>query len=324
VKELTREDLLRAYRTMRTIREFEERVHTEFATGDIPGFVHLYAGEEASATGVCMHLNDNDRIASTHRGHGHCIAKGMGTKTMMAEIYGRRTGVCGGKGGSMHVADLDVGMMGANGIVGGGGPLICGAALAAKMKGSDGVGVCFFGDGASNQGMILESLNLATVWRLPAVFVAENNGYAEATSSKFSVACDNIADRAGGFGMPGVVVDGHDFFAVYEAAGEAIARARKGGGPTLLELKLNRYYGHFEGDQQTYRGPDEVKRLRETRDCLMLFARRVTEDGTLDRDELDAIDREVGAEIEEAVGFSKSSPKPGAADLLTDVYVAYP
>jgi pyruvate dehydrogenase E1 component alpha subunit len=324
VKELTREDLLRAYRTMRTIREFEERVHTEFATGDIPGFVHLYAGEEASATGVCMHLNDNDRIASTHRGHGHCIAKGMGTKTMMAEIYGRRTGVCGGKGGSMHVADLDVGMMGANGIVGGGGPLICGAALAAKMKGSDGVGVCFFGDGASNQGMILESLNLATVWRLPAVFVAENNGYAEATSSKFSVACDNIADRAGGFGMPGVVVDGHDFFAVYEAAGEAIARARKGGGPTLLEVKLNRYYGHFEGDQQTYRGPDEVKRLRETRDCLMLFARRVTEDGTLDRDELDAIDREVGAEIEEAVGFSKSSPKPGAADLLTDVYVAYP
>ena len=324
MKELTREDLLRAYRTMRTIREFEERVHTEFATGDIPGFVHLYAGEEASATGVCMHLNDNDRIASTHRGHGHCIAKGMGTKTMMAEIYGRRTGVCGGKGGSMHVADLDVGMMGANGIVGGGGPLICGAALAAKMKGSDGVGVCFFGDGASNQGMILESLNLATVWRLPAVFVAENNGYAEATSSKFSVACDNIADRAGGFGMPGVVVDGHDFFAVYEAAGEAIARARKGGGPTLLELKLNRYYGHFEGDQQTYRGPDEVKRLRETRDCLMLFARRVTEDGTLDRDELDAIDREVGAEIEEAVGFSKSSPKPGAADLLTDVYVAYP
>ena len=299
-------------------------MHTEFATGDIPGFVHLYAGEEASATGVCMHLNDNDRIASTHRGHGHCIAKGMGTKTMMAEIYGRGTGVCGGKGGSMHVADLDVGMMGANGIVGGGGPLICGAALAAKMKGSDGVGVCFFGDGASNQGMILESLNLATVWRLPAVFVAENNGYAEATSSKFSVACDNIADRAGGFGMPGVVVDGHDFFAVYEAAGEAIARARKGGGPTLLEVKVNRYYGHFEGDQQTYRGPDEVKRLRETRDCLMLFARRVTEDGTLDRDELEAIDREVGAEIEEAVGFSKSSPKPGAADLLTDVYVAYP
>jgi pyruvate dehydrogenase E1 component alpha subunit len=308
---------------MRTIREFEERVHVEFATGDIPGFVHLYAGEEASATGVCMHLNDKDRIGSTHRGHGHCIAKGMDVRTMMAEIYGRKTGVCGGKGGSMHVADLDLGMMGANGIVGGGGPLICGAALAAKMKGTDGVGVCFFGDGASNQGTILESLNLATVWRLPALFVAENNGYAESTSPKFSVSCDNIADRAGGFGMPGAVVDGHDFFAVYEAAGEAIERARKGGGPTLLEVKINRYYGHFEGDQQTYRGPDEVKHLRETRDCLMLFGRRVTNAGEIRQDELETIDREVRDEIEDAVKFAKDSPKPGTQDLLTDVYVAY-
>ena len=324
MNQLDQEALLRAYRTMRTIREFEERVHVEFATGDIPGFVHLYAGEEASATGVCMHLNDNDRIASTHRGHGHCIAKGMDVHSMMAEIYGRRSGVCGGKGGSMHVADLDLGMMGANGIVGGGGPLICGAALAAKMKGTDGVGVCFFGDGASNQGTILEALNLATVWRLPAIFVAENNGYAEATSPKFSVACDNIADRAGGFGMPGAVVDGHDFFAVYEAAGEAIDRARKGGGPTLLEMKINRYYGHFEGDQQTYRGPDEVKRLRETKDCLMLFGRRVTGSGEISQDQPDAIDREVREQIEEAVKSAKGAPKPGAEDLLTDVYVAYP
>ncbi len=324
MNQLDQEALLRAYRTMRTIREFEERVHVEFATGDIPGFVHLYAGEEASATGVCMHLNDNDRIASTHRGHGHCIAKGMDVHSMMAEIYGRRSGVCGGKGGSMHVADLDLGMMGANGIVGGGGPLICGAALAAKMKGTDGVGVCFFGDGASNQGTILEALNLATVWRLPAIFVAENNGYAEATSPKFSVACDNIADRAGGFGMPGAVVDGHDFFAVYEAAGEAIDRARKGGGPTLLEMKINRYYGHFEGDQQTYRGPDEVKRLRETKDCLMLFGRRVTGSGEISQDQLDAIDREVREQIGEAVKSAKGAPKPGAEDLLTDVYVAYP
>lgn len=324
MNQLDQEALLRAYRTMRTIREFEERVHVEFATGDIPGFVHLYAGEEASATGVCMHLNDNDRIASTHRGHGHCIAKGMDVHSMMAEIYGRRSGVCGGKGGSMHVADLDLGMMGANGIVGGGGPLICGAALAAKMKGTDGVGVCFFGDGASNQGTILEALNLATVWRLPTIFVAENNGYAEATSPKFSVACDNIADRAGGFGMPGAVVDGHDFFAVYEAAGEAIERARKGRGPTLLEMKINRYYGHFEGDQQTYRGPDEVKRLRETKDCLMLFGRRVTGSGEISQDQLDAIDREVREQIEDAVQAAKGASKPGVEDLLTDVYVAYP
>ncbi len=321
--QLNREDLLRAYRTMRTIREFEERLHVEFATGEIPGFVHLYAGEEASATGVCMHLRPDDYIASTHRGHGHCIAKGMDVAPMMAEIYGKATGICGGKGGSMHVADLHVGMMGANGIVGGGGPLICGAALAAKMKGTDGVAVCFFGDGASNQGMILEAMNLATVWRLPVIFAAENNGYAEATASKFSVACDNIADRAGGFGMPGVIVDGHDFFAVFEAAGEAVARARKGGGPTLLEVKVNRYYGHFEGDQQTYRPTDEVRKLRETRDCLMLFSQRVTSAGLLEAAALEAIDREVQAAIEASVRAAKAAPKPAPEALLTDVYVAY-
>src|SRR3954452_8664815 len=222
---LTKPQLLQAYTTMRTIREFEERLHTEFASGAIPGFVHLYAGEEAAATGVCMHLNDHDCIASTQRGHGHCIAKGMDVNGMMAEIWGKRTGVCHGKGGSMHVADLSIGMMGANGIVGGGGPLICGAALGAKRKGNKGVAVCFFGDGASNQGAIFESMNLASVWRLPAVFVAENNGYAESTASSWSVACGNIADRASAFGMPGTLVDGFDFFAVYEAADVAIRRA---------------------------------------------------------------------------------------------------
>ena len=182
-KALTREQLLSAYRTMRTIREFEERVHEEFATGEIPGFVHLYAGEEASAVGVCSNLDDRDTIASTHRGHGHCIAKGVDVNEMMAEIYGRQTGTCHGKGGSMHIADLSKGMLGANGIVGGGPPLICGTALAAKLKGTGGVSVAFFGDGASNQGTTLESMNLASVWNLPAIFVAENNGYAETTSS---------------------------------------------------------------------------------------------------------------------------------------------
>src|SRR5215475_6170321 len=194
-KALTREQLLSAYRMMRAIREFEERVHAEFATGEIPGFVHLYAGEEASAVGVCSHLDDRDAIASTHRGHGHCIAKGVDPVGMMAEIYGKSTGSCRGKGGSMHIADLSKGMLGANGIVGGGPPLICGRALASKHKGDGGVAVAFFGDGASNQGTTLESLNLATVWNLPAIFVAENNGYAEATSSTWSVASDNIADR---------------------------------------------------------------------------------------------------------------------------------
>lgn len=321
---LSKDDLLGAYRTMRMIREFEERVHTEFATGAIPGFVHLYAGEEASATGVMMHLRREDYIASTHRGHGHCIAKGMDVESMMAEIYGKRTGVCHGKGGSMHVADLELGMMGANGIVGAGGPLVCGAALAAKIKHTDNVAVCFFGDGASNQGTIFEAMNLASVWNLPAIFVAENNGYAEATSPNFSVACDNIADRAAGFGMPGVIVDGFDFFAAYEAAGEAIARARQGRGPSLVEMKFMRYFGHFEGDAQTYRAKDEVKALRETRDCLKRFAERVTSTGEVEASELAAIDAEVAARIEQAVTQAQRDPKPTEADLLTNVYASYP
>jgi TPP-dependent pyruvate/acetoin dehydrogenase alpha subunit len=314
--------LLAAYRMMRTIREFEERVHQEFATGEIPGFVHLYAGEEASAVGVCMHLDERDSIASTHRGHGHCIAKGVDPKAMMAEIYGRQTGSCHGKGGSMHIADLSRGMLGANGIVGGGPPLICGTALAAKLQGTGGVGVAFFGDGASNQGTTLEALNLATVWNLPAVFVAENNGYAEATSSTWSVAADNIADRAAGFGMPGVIVDGFDFFAVNEAAGEAIQRAREGGGPTLIEVKFTRYFGHFEGDQQRYRG-DEVAQARATLDCLLQFRRRVVDAGHLAPAQLDDVDAEVGTLIDEAVAEAKAAPKPTISDLTTDVYVSY-
>lgn len=320
---LTRESLLQAYRTMRTIREFEERVHVDFATGEIPGFVHLYAGEEASATGICMHLNRDDYIASTHRGHGHCIAKGVDPVGMMAEIWGKRTGTCKGKGGSMHIADLEVGMLGANGIVGGGGPLICGTALASKLRGSNNVGVCFFGDGASNQGTIFEAMNLAAVWKLPVIFVGENNGYAEATSSNFSVACENIADRASAFGMPGVITDGFDFFAVHEAAGEAIKRAREGGGPTLLEVKLSRYYGHFEGDQQTYRAPGEVQKLRETKDCLMQFARRVTSRGELSMAELEAIDVEVKTLIDASVVKAKADPLPLPEDLMADVYVSY-
>lgn len=320
---LTREDLLQAYRTMRTIREFEERVHVDFATGEIPGFVHLYAGEEASATGICAHLNRDDYIASTHRGHGHCIAKGVDPVGMMAEIWGKRTGTCKGKGGSMHIADLEVGMLGANGIVGGGGPLICGTALASKIRGSNNVGVCFFGDGASNQGTIFEAMNLAAVWKLPVLFVCENNGYAEATSSNFSVPCENIADRASAFGMPGVIADGFDFFAVHEAAGEAIKRAREGGGPTLLEVKLSRYYGHFEGDQQTYRAPGEVQKLRETKDCLMQFTRRVTSRGELSMAELEAIDAEVKTMIDASVVKAKADPVPSPEDLMADVYVSY-
>ncbi len=321
--ELGKDRLLEAYRLMKTIREFEDRVHTEFATGDIPGFVHLYAGEEASAIGVCMHLSNADRIASTHRGHGHCIGKGVDVRGMMAEIFGKKTGVCGGKGGSMHIADLEMGMMGANGIVGAGPPLICGAALSAKIRGTDEVAVAFVGDGASNQGTTLESLNLAKIWNLPVVFVAENNGYAEATSWKYSVGAESIAARAGAFGMPAVVVDGHDFFAVYEAAGEAIKRARDGGGPAFIECRVNRYYGHFEGDAQTYRGPDEVDKIRAERDCIDGFVQTATAAFGIEKDEFDTIDQEIAELIDSSVTAARSDPRPQASDLMTDVYVSY-
>ena len=321
--QLTKERLLKAYRSMKTIREFEERLHAEFATGEIPGFVHLYAGEEAIAVGLCLHLDDNDKIASTHRGHGHCIAKGCDVHGMMAEIFGKKDGLCGGKGGSMHIADLELGMMGANGIVGGGPPLACGAALAAKRQGDKGVAVAFVGDGGSNQGTTLESLNLASIWQLPCIFVIENNGYAEATSSKYSVAGADVAARAQGFNMPGVTVDGHDFCAVSDAAEQAIDRAREGGGPTLIECKVNRYFGHFEGDAQTYRGPDEVKNLRESRDCIANFAGSLTSSSLVTADELAKIDEEVKALIDDAVDQAKKAAEPDTADLLTDVYVSY-
>jgi len=320
---LDKQGLLEAYRTMRTIREFEERLHNEFAKGDIPGFVHLYAGEEASGTGIMMHLNDRDRIASTHRGHGHCIAKGVDVKAMMGEIYGKAMGSCRGKGGSMHIADLSKGMMGANGILGAGAPLACGAALAAKFRGDGGVGISFVGDGASNQGMFLESLNLAAVWNLPAIFVVENNGYAESTSRDYAVAVDSYVDRAAGFGLPGVTVDGTDFFAVYEAAGEVIKRARDGGGPSLLECKMIRFFGHFEGDAQTYRGKGEVEDIRANKDCIKLFQARIKEAGVISQAEFDHIDRQVLDLIEQSVVEAKAAPLPAPAELLTDVYVAY-
>jgi pyruvate dehydrogenase E1 component alpha subunit len=320
---IPKERLVWAYRTMRTIREFEERLHVEFATGDIPGFVHLYAGEEAIAAGVCAHLGEEDYVASTHRGHGHAIAKGCDVTAMMLEIFGRRDGLCRGKGGSMHIADVDRGMLGANGIVGGGPPMVCGVGLSAKVRGTRQVGVAFVGDGGSNQGTFLESLNLASVWNLPCVFVVENNGYAEATSSRYHQGGVDVAKRADGFQLPGVVVDGHDFFAVYEAAGEAVARARAGGGPSLLECKVNRYYGHFEGDQQTYRAPGEVEQVRATRDCLDQFVRRVTARGALDEAELEAIDTEARAAIDDAVGEARVAELPAEQDLLTDVYVRY-
>jgi acetoin:2,6-dichlorophenolindophenol oxidoreductase subunit alpha len=318
----SRQFLLESYRSMATIRRFEDRVHDEFANGKIPGFVHLYAGEEASAVGVCSQLDSRDAIASTHRGHGHCIAKGCDVVAMMKEIYGRRDGLCGGKGGSMHIADLAKGMLGANGIVGGGPPLICGAALTAKYLKTGGVAVAFVGDGGSNQGTTLESYNLAKVWQLPVIFVVEDNGYAESTASGWSVGGSQLG-RAAGFGMPGLEVDGFDFFAVYDTAREAIERARDGGGPSLIHAQLSRYYGHFEGDAMTYRAQGEVAKLREEKDSLKIFRKQVTSAAVLEHGDLDAVDGEVATLIDKAVAASEAAAMPMAADLTTDVYVRY-
>jgi TPP-dependent pyruvate/acetoin dehydrogenase alpha subunit len=321
--QMNRETLLKAYRDMVTIRRFEERVQEEFSKGSIPGFVHLYAGQEASAVGVCTHLGPKDHIASTHRGHGHSIAKGCNVTGMMAELFARKSGLCGGKGGSMHIADLDVGMLGANGIVGGGPPLVVGAALAAKTLGTTNVAVAFTGDGASNQGTTFEALNLAVVLRLPAIFIFENNGYGEYTAASYAVGSRDIAGRAAGFGMPAAKVNGDDFFAVHEAAREAVERARGGGGPSAIEVDTCRFYGHHSGDAQLYRGKDEVRRLREERDCLKLFRSRVGDAGLLEASELDAVDSDVAALIDQAVAAAKAAPPPDAAALLSDVYVSY-
>jgi pyruvate dehydrogenase E1 component alpha subunit len=321
--QLSREELIRAYRSMVTIRRFEERVQEEFSKGGIPGFVHLYAGEEASAVGMCQHLGPKDYIASTHRGHGHSIAKGCDVVGMMCELFARESGLCGGKGGSMHIADLHQGMLGANGIVGGGPPLVVGAALTAKTLGTATVAVCFSGDGASNQGTTFEALNMAVVLRLPAVFVFENNQYGEGTGVGYAVGSHDIAGRAGGFGMPAVKVNGDDFFAVHEAAREAVERARSGGGPSAIEVDTCRFYGHHSGDAQLYRGKDEVKRLRDERDCLKHFRTRVIEAALLEADALEAVDGEVAALIDRAVMTAREAPPPPESALLSDVYVSY-
>jgi pyruvate dehydrogenase E1 component alpha subunit len=322
MQDLDRDKLMDVYERMVQIRTFEDAAGKNFADGLVPGFVHLYAGEEAVAVGVCSHLSDIDYITSTHRGHGHCVAKGVDIPGMCAELMGKATGVCKGKGGSMHIADVHKGMLGANGIVGGGLPLACGAALTAKTLGSGGVAVCFFGDGASNQGTFHESLNLAAIWKLPVVFVCENNGYAEATPFSYHCSTTDIANRAGSYEIPGVVVDGLDFFSVYEAAGEAIARARRGEGPSLIEAKTYRYYGHFQGDTITYRTDDEVNAYK-SRDAIQTVRKYIVDHNLATADELDAIDQRVQAELDQAWTDAKAAPWPEPEDALTDVYVAY-
>jgi len=302
------------------IREHEERVAELFAQGKIPGFVHLYIGEEAVATGVMAHLRKEDFITSTHRGHGHFIAKGGNIKASMAELFGKATGICKGKGGSMHIADLDVGELGANGIVGGGIPHAVGAALGIKLNGLDNVAVAFFGDGASNQQNFHEAINLAAIWKLPVVFVCENNLYQISLPYSKQQAIKSVAERAVAYGIPGVSVDGQDVFAVYEVAKEAIERARNGEGPTIIEAKTYRYRGHFEGDPQIYRSKEEIEWWKNNKDPITIFEKTVLEKGLLTKEELDAVREKVKKEIEEAIKFAEESPWPKPEELLEDVF----
>ncbi len=320
--ELSHEVALEAYRRMRTIREFEDRIHINNSKGEIPGFIHLSAGQEASAVGICMHLNDQDHIASTHRGHGHSLAKGCDVVAMMDEIYAKRSGLCAGKGGSMHIADLSKGMIGANGIVGGGVPLAAGAALKSKVLGTDRVSVAFFGDGALNEGATMETMNLAKVLNLPMVFAMEDNGYGEATPSSWAIG-GNAPDRARGFGLTTHSLNGHDFFEMYKTAGAVIQDLRQGKGPVFLHVNLSRYYGHFEGDAASYRPQGEVDRIRNEKDCLMIFRNKAVAADLVTDKELDEIDNEVAHKLDVAVEHARQAPLPTADDLLTDVYVSY-
>ena len=321
--DLARDDLIEAYRRMRTIRSFEETLQNLVAAGKIGGFMHLYAGEEAVAAGVCAHLSDDDLVGSTHRGHGHCIAKGVDVRRMMAELLGRATGTNKGKGGSMHIADVGKGMLGANGIVGGGIPLVTGAALSSQVLGKGNVAVGFFGDGATNQGQFHESLTMASNWKLPAVYVCENNGFGEFTPTEFVVPVKDIVERATSYGMRAVIADGMDWFDVYEKAGEAIDLARKGEGPTLLECKTYRFYGHYVGDPTPYRNKEEAEDWIQNRDPLDIFETKTTEAGVLEGDDFRTVDAEVEQLLREAVEEAEAAPHPDPADVLTDVYVRY-
>ncbi len=310
--------MIELYKEMLKIRRFEERVSDLFSKGLIPGFVHLYIGQEAVAVGVCANLTKNDWITSTHRGHGHCIAKGADMKRMMAELFGKKTGYCKGKGGSMHIADYSSGILGANAIVGANIPIAAGAAFAAKSKGTTNVSVSFFGDGASNTGAFHEGINIAAAWKLPVIFVCENNLYAISTRTTRSTPITNIADRAASYGIPGVIADGMDVMAVYEAAHEATDRARKGLGPTLIECKTYRFYGSFEGDPQRYRTKSEREEW-QTKDPLN-FGEKLVKQGIMTDAVLRKIDQEVKSAVEEAVEYAQNSPYPEAEEVTKDLF----
>ncbi len=322
--QLDRERLLRAYKNMKIIRMFEERLHEEIKTGEIAGFTHLYAGQEAVAVGVCELLDDEDKIVSTHRGHGHCLAKGCDVIGMMKEIYGRADGLCKGKGGSMHIADIEKGMLGANGIVGAGAPIAVGAAMSAKLDGRGKVSIAFSGDGACNQGTTFEAMNMAVVTKVPAIFVFENNKYSENTGVDYAVGtASDIAGRAEGFGMKVWRANGSDFFDVYNTMLDLLDYVRAGHGPAAIEFDTERFFGHFEGDPQKYRGDGELARIRDQRDPLKQFRLKAVELDKIDLSDLDKIDEDVAALIEAAVTQARAADAPSPEDVLTDVYVSY-
>ena len=313
--------LIELYERMVLIREFEEKTGDLHRENRLPGLVHLYVGEEAVAVGVCANLTDSDYITSTHRGHGHVLAKGGDPKRMFAELFAKSTGYCKGKGGSMHIADLDIGMLGANGIVGGGAPIALGAAFAAKYRKDGNVAACFFGDGASNEGAFHEAANMASLYKVPLVFVAENNLYGELTAQKDHQAIEDIVDRAPGYAMPGFIVDGMDVVAVYEATAEAVARARRGEGPTLLECKTYRYYEHSGVRLGMEAGrSEEEEKIWRARDPILGLRKQLAEHGTLSEEGADAIVARIKAEMDEAVRFAEESPDPDPSSLLEDVY----
>jgi pyruvate dehydrogenase E1 component alpha subunit len=317
--EIPRETLVLMYERMLKIRHFEDRVKDLFAAGEMPGFVHLYLGQEAVAVGACAPLNDDDYITSTHRGHGHIIAKGGDVKLMMAELYGKATGYNKGKGGSMHIADPRLGILGANGIVGAGLPIATGAGLSAKLLKSGRVAVCFFGDGASNQGTFHEAINIAAAFDLPVVYVCENNLYAVGTRQSDVRKVEDIADRGVGYAIPGLAIDGNDVVAVYEACKEAVDRARAGMGPTLVECKTYRWRTHFEGEPDTYRPPEEVEAWIK-REPIAPYRKSLIDQGILTEAEADEIEAKVIEELDGAVEFARQSPLPEPASALEDLW----
>lgn len=314
------EQLREVLHKMHLIRRFEEGAEDAYTRGLIHGTMHLSIGQEASAMGICMPLKPDDQITSTHRGHGHCIAKGAKVDRMFAEFFGKTTGYCKGRGGSMHIADVSAGNLGANGIVAGGIPIAVGAALSAKMQKNGKVVICFFGDGANNEGAFHESLNMAAIWKLPVVFVCENNGYGMSTSTARSTAVANISERAVAYAMPGVTVFGNDFSAVAEASTEAVERARRGEGPSLIETKTYRHRGHSKSDRNRYRTKEEIEEWKALRDPISLFETELKQFGIMDDAGIASVRDAVEAEIAAGIAFAKDSPLPSTADVLNFVY----